>query len=143
MTDQYAVMGNPIAHSKSPFIHAEFAKQTHQDIHYQAILVEKNNFTAAVQDFRAKDGKGLNITVPFKEEAWQLVDQRSVRAEKAGAVNTISVFADRLVGDNTDGIGIVRDLQQNHGVELTAKRILVLGAGGAARAGVEWSEPVR
>lgn len=134
MQDQYAVMGNPIAHSKSPLIHSEFAKQTGQDIAYKAILVEKDQFPAAVAQFVSHEGRGLNVTVPFKEEAWSLVNERSSLAEKAGAVNTIIIGEEgRLKGDNTDGVGIVRDLQQNHDFELSGKKILVLGAGGAVR----------
>ncbi len=134
MLDQYAVMGNPIAHSKSPVIHMEFARQTGQNLVYEAILVEKGQFEAAVRQFFQGAGKGLNITVPFKEDAWRLVDEKSPAAEKAGAVNTISLLeTGQLRGDNTDGIGLVRDLQQNHAVTLTGKRILILGAGGAVR----------
>jgi len=134
MRDLYAVMGNPIAHSKSPFIHTQFAVQTKQSLDYKAILVDKNAFPQAVSAFQAKSGRGLNITVPFKEEAWQLVDEKSVMAEKAGAVNTIIVKEDgALLGDNTDGVGIVRDIKLNHGVSLAGKRILILGAGGAVR----------
>ncbi len=132
--DQYGVMGNPIAHSKSPFIHTEFARQTGQRLTYCAILVERGQFIEAVNQFKSQQGNGLNVTVPFKEEAWQLVDERSASAEKAGAVNTISITsAGRLIGDNTDGIGLVRDIQVNHGLALADKRILILGAGGAVR----------
>ena len=132
--DAYAVMGNPIAHSKSPQIHQLFAQQTQQHITYQAILVDVGGFEQAVGNFVATGGKGLNITVPFKQDAWKLVDQRSQRAELAGAVNTIIVNQDHtLTGDNTDGVGLVRDLIQNHGITLQAKSILLLGAGGAAR----------
>ncbi len=134
MLDQYAVMGNPIAHSKSPFIHTQFAKQTGQNLVYKALLVGKDDFVQAVKDFKQAQGKGLNITVPFKEDAWRLVDEKTAIAERAGAVNTISLNDNGyLVGDNTDGLGIVRDLQQNHNVQLCNKRILVLGAGGAVR----------
>jgi shikimate dehydrogenase len=132
--DRYAVMGNPISHSKSPVIHRLFAEQTGQDIVYEAILVDRDGFIAAVRLFQQEGGKGLNITVPFKQEAWVLVDQHSERAELAGAVNTIVLQADgQLYGENTDGLGMVRDLVENHGISLTAKRILLLGAGGAAR----------
>ena len=132
--DRYAVMGNPISHSKSPVIHRLFAEQTGQDIVYEAILVDRDGFIAAVRLFQQEGGKGLNITVPFKQEAWALVDQHSERAELAGAVNTIVLQADgQLYGENTDGLGMVRDLVENHGISLTAKRILLLGAGGAAR----------
>jgi shikimate dehydrogenase len=136
--DAYAVMGNPIAHSKSPQIHQLFAQQTLQNISYEAILVDVGGFEQAVGNFVATGGKGLNITVPFKQEAWKLVDQRSQRALLAGAVNTIIVNPDySLSGDNTDGTGLVRDLRQNHGTTLQAKTILLLGAGGAARGVLE------
>lgn len=134
MTDQYAVMGNPIAHSKSPFIHSQFSRQTTQSLEYKALLVAVDAFESAVQTFVKNNGKGLNITVPFKQDAWQLVDERSVSAEKAGAVNTIIVQPSGLLkGENTDGIGLVTDLKNNLGVELKNKKILVLGAGGAVR----------
>jgi shikimate dehydrogenase len=134
--DHYAVMGNPIAHSKSPIIHAAFAKQTGQNIQYDALLV--NDFKQSVAEFKKNGGKGLNITVPFKEQAWKLVDIRSKRAEKAGAVNTI--YFDQqgnLIGDNTDGIGLVRDLTINHKAKIAEQRVLILGAGGAVRGVLE------
>ena len=114
--DRYAVMGNPVAHSKSPRIHALFAGQTNQQLSYEAILVEKDGFSTAVADFLQHGGKGLNITVPFKEQAWALATTRSEHAERAGAVNTLILEKDgRHFGDNTDGVGLVRDLLQNHG----------------------------
>lgn len=131
--DDYAVMGNPIAHSKSPRIHGLFAQQTGQRIQYSAIQVDPGGFPQAVGNFFANGGKGLNVTVPFKQEAWQLADQRSERAELAGAVNTLMMRDELLFGDNTDGVGLVRDLLNNLGVELKGKRLLILGAGGAAR----------
>jgi len=132
--DRYAVMGNPIAHSKSPQIHQLFAQQTGQSISYQAILVEKHGFAEAVAEFLTAGGKGLNVTVPFKQEAWQLADQLSARAQRAGAVNTLMLReSGSLLGDNTDGVGLVRDLTANLAVELAGKRLLILGAGGAAR----------
>lgn len=132
--DDYAVMGNPISHSKSPSIHTLFAEQTQQSILYTAIHVDLGGFTQAVGNFVATGGKGLNITVPFKQEAWELVAERSERAERAGAVNTIKIMDDgKLFGDNTDGIGLVNDLTINHSIELTGKNILLMGAGGAAR----------
>ena len=134
MTDRYAVMGNPIAHSKSPDIHRIFAKQTGQDLEYTAILVEPGKFAEAVDSFRQNQGKGLNITVPFKREAWILADRCTPRAERAGAVNTLILLDDGTCeGDNTDGIGLVRDLIGNLGIELKGTRILLAGAGGAAR----------
>lgn len=136
MTDRYAVFGNPIGHSKSPRIHALFAKQTGQDISYEAILVEKGDFAAAVEAFVATGkgpARGANVTVPFKEEAFRLAVRLTARAEAAGAVNTLSFDADAIVGDNTDGAGLVRDLKNNLGCDPAGRRILLLGAGGAAR----------
>ena len=138
MTDHYAVMGNPIAHSKSPRIHSLFAEQTGEDIDYRAILVDMDGFADAVDTFRKEGGIGLNVTVPFKQQAWALATRRSPRAELAGAVNTLTMDHDgTLVGDNTDGAGLVRDLQNNHGATLAGKRVLLLGAGGAARGVLE------
>jgi shikimate dehydrogenase len=132
MTDKYAVIGNPIEHSKSPQIHTAFAGQTGEDISYGKILGQ--SFNEDVRAFITGGGKGLNITVPFKEDAWRLVDERSPRAETAGAVNTLILLDDgRLRGDNTDGVGLVRDLMGNHAADLADKRILLLGAGGASR----------
>jgi shikimate dehydrogenase len=136
MTDRYAVFGNPIEHSKSPRIHALFAAQTGQDIRYQAILAEKDGFVAAVSAFVATGegpAKGANVTVPFKAEAFRLATRRTSRAEAAGAVNTLSFDAGAILGDNTDGAGLVRDLKHNLGCDPAGRRILLLGAGGAAR----------
>jgi shikimate dehydrogenase len=134
MTDRYAVMGNPVAHSKSPRIHTLFARQTGQDIEYTAILVEPGGLARAVAEFHAGGGRGLNITVPFKEDAWVLAARRSERAELAGAVNTLVLDASgRHFGDNTDGVGLVRDLTRNHACALAGKRVLLVGAGGAAQ----------
>lgn len=130
--DNYAVMGNPIAHSKSPRIHALFAEQTGEPVHYEAIQVDPGGFSQAVGNFDASGGKGLNITVPFKQEAWELVNERSERAERAGAVNTIRFGDGKLFGDNTDGIGLVNDLLNNQ-IEIRDRRVLLMGAGGAAR----------
>ena len=131
-------MGNPIAHSKSPRIHTLFAEQTRQSLRYAAILVEAGNFDNAVAEFLQQGGRGLNITVPFKEAAWSLADSRSERAERAGAVNTLLLNADgKHRGDNTDGAGLVRDLLQNQGATLAGKRLLLVGAGGAARGVIE------
>ncbi len=132
MTDRYAVFGNPIAHSKSPLIHSRFAAQTGQALTYEALLAPVDGFSAAVADFRATAGRGANVTVPFKEEAFRLCQRRTPRAERAGAVNTL-VFGDDILGDNTDGAGLVRDLSSNLGLDLAGRRILLLGAGGAAR----------
>ena len=131
--EDYAVMGNPISHSKSPSIHTLFAEQTQQSIHYTAIHVDIGGFNQAVGNFAATGGKGLNVTVPFKEEAWALVTERSERAERAGAVNTIKIENESLFGDNTDGVGLVNDLTLNHSIKLKDKNILLMGAGGAAR----------
>lgn len=131
--DEYGVMGNPIGHSKSPAIHAQFARQTKQRINYTAIHVDRGGFEQAVGNFVATDGKGLNITVPFKRDAWALADERSQRAERAGAVNTLLFKDKKIIGDNTDGIGLVRDLLENKKLELQGRRILLMGAGGAAR----------
>lgn len=132
--DQYAVFGQPIKHSKSPRIHQLFAVQTEQQLNYTAREVSSDSFTAAVEQFFADGGKGLNCTVPLKELAWQRADQLSDRATLSKAVNTLALQADgSLYGDNTDGIGLTTDLTINHGIVLTGKRILILGAGGAAR----------
>jgi shikimate dehydrogenase len=134
MTDRYAVMGNPIAHSKSPQIHAAFAVQTGQDIEYTRILVEPGELPAAVKQFRLEAGKGLNITVPFKNDAYALADRHTERAVRAGAVNTLRFNNDGTVdADNTDGIGLVRDLTKNNEINLQGKRLLILGAGGAVQ----------
>lgn len=131
MTDRYAVIGNPIAHSKSPPIHAAFASQTGQDLTYEALLAPLDGFADTVAAFRAGGGCGMNVTVPFKEEAWRLADRLSERARLAGAVNTLS-FGDDVLGDNTDGAGLVRDLEVL-GCRPRGARVLLLGAGGAAR----------
>ncbi len=139
MTDLYAVMGNPIAHSQSPRIHQLFATQTGQDLCYEARLVAPGGFPAAVAAFlREEGGKGLNVTVPFKQDAWALADERSERAARAGAVNTLVVRTDgSLFGDTTDGVGLVRDLTGNLQLPLERKDILLLGAGGAVRGVLE------
>ena len=137
MTDRYAVFGHPIAHSKSPLIHAAFARQTGQDITYEAILAPKDGFADSVAAFIAAGGRGANVTVPFKEAAFKLVHRLSPRAERAGAVNTLSFDAGSIRGDNTDGAGLVADLTRNLHCTLSGKRILLLGAGGAARGVIE------
>ncbi len=131
--DQYAVIGNPIHHSKSPQIHALFAAQTGQSLEYRAILGEPGRFVATVDAFRAEGGCGLNVTVPFKQDAWVYADVLTARAERAEAVNTLRFTDGEVLGENTDGPGLVQDLTINHGLVLTGKRILLLGAGGAAR----------
>jgi shikimate dehydrogenase len=131
--DRYAVIGHPIDHSRSPLIHTLFARQTQQKLTYEPIDAEPKDFETAVRGFAAAGGKGVNVTVPHKEAAFALVNERSEAANAAGAVNTISFVAGRLRGDNTDGIGLIRDLTTNQHVTLAGRRILVLGAGGAAR----------
>ena len=131
---RYAVMGNPVAHSKSPRIHVLFAHQFKHHIEYTAIQVDEGGFAQAVEQFRANGGAGLNVTVPFKQEAYRLATHRSERANTAQAVNTLRFEPDGgLFGDNTDGAGLVHDLEKNLGVQLKDKRILILGAGGAVR----------
>lgn len=132
MTDQYAVIGNPIAHSKSPLIHAAFAKQTNQDMRYEPILAPLDAFTATVRDLIARGYKGVNVTVPFKFEAYGLANERSERASSAGAANTLIFEGQHIKADNTDGAGLVRDLEHNLNFPLSGKRLLLLGAGGAA-----------
>lgn len=132
--DLYAVVGHPISHSKSPRIHSLFAEQTGQAVEYTAIQAPLDDFAGTVNTFFERGGKGLNVTVPFKEEAWHLVDERTLAAEAAGAVNTLYLDEQRrLCGDNTDGPGLVRDLTVNHGLDLKDTSVLVLGAGGAVR----------
>ncbi|MGB1009099.1 MAG: shikimate dehydrogenase [Thiolinea sp.] len=132
--DQYAVIGNPVTHSKSPFIHAAFARQTSQNLQYTAIEVAIGAFAEQVALFRQQGMKGCNVTTPFKEDAWEVADVRSPAAQQAGAVNTLAFRADgSIFGDNTDGSGLVNDLQTNWQLPLRDKRILILGAGGAVR----------
>lgn len=161
MTDRYAVFGNPIAHSKSPRIHALFASQCGQDMAYEAILAPTEDFAGSVEQFILRGGRGANVTVPFKEDAFRLASRKqhgrpplvflgpvregisdtgktewiplSPRAQAAGAVNTLSFDGEQIMGDNTDGAGLVRDLKTNLGRDLVGRRILLLGAGGAAR----------
>ena len=132
MTDRYAVIGNPIAHSKSPLIHATFAKQTGQDMAYEAMLAPLDGFAATVSAFQASGGKGLNVTVPFKREAWEIATNLSDRASLAQAVNTLKFEGAAISGDNTDGAGLVRDIEQNLRFHIAGKRVLLMGAGGAA-----------
>lgn len=133
MTDRYAVIGNPVAHSRSPDIHAQFAAQTGQDLVYDRLLAPVDGFAAAVDAFRAAGGRGLNVTVPFKLDAFTYAGRRSARAALAGAVNTLCFDGDDVFGDNTDGVGMVRDIEQRLGFALSGARVLLLGAGGAAR----------
>jgi shikimate dehydrogenase len=132
--DRYAVIGNPVAHSKSPLIHGAFARQTGQDLEYGRILGALGGFALEVRRFFDTGGCGLNVTVPFKEQAWALASERSARAELAGAVNTLLPLpGGGLHGDNTDGAGLIADLAVNHGFDFRGKRVLLLGAGGASR----------
>jgi shikimate dehydrogenase len=137
MTDRYAVFGHPIAHSKSPLIHAAFARQTGQDMTYEAILAPLDGFAESIAAFAAAGGRGANVTVPFKEEAYRLTSRLTPRAERAGAVNTLVFDADGILGDNTDGAGLVADLARNLKCTLAGRRVLLLGAGGAARGVIE------
>ena len=132
--DRYAVIGHGIGHSRSPRIHALFAAQTGQALEYGLLDVPADGFAAAVRSFVAAGGQGLNVTVPFKEAAAALADALTPRAQQAGAVNTLARRADgSLLGDNTDGAGLIRDLAANLGCTLRGARVLLLGAGGAAR----------
>ncbi|MCU7834754.1 MAG: shikimate dehydrogenase [gamma proteobacterium symbiont of Taylorina sp.] len=132
--DRYAVMGNPINHSKSPQIHTAFALQTHQNIEYTAIHVDVGGFAQAVAHFQGHGGKGLNVTVPFKLDAWKLSNTLSDQAKRAGAVNTLILESNGSIhGDNTDGIGLVNDIIEHLGWSITQQRVLILGAGGASR----------
>jgi len=134
MTDHYAVIGNPIAHSKSPLIHAEFARQTGQDMAYAAMLAPLDGFAVTVRQFQEEGGKGLNVTVPFKLEAWKLATLLTDRACLAEAVNTLKFEPDgTILGDNTDGAGLTRDILHNLGISFAGQRVLLMGAGGAAR----------
>lgn len=138
MTDKYAVFGNPIAHSKSPEIHRQFAAQTGQALSYEKQLVDEQGFDEAADAFFANGGKGLNITVPFKQDAYSYVARTTPRARRAGAVNTLCLEADGTVlGDTTDGVGLVSDILHNLGWEVRHKKVLILGAGGAVRGALE------
>lgn len=132
MTDHYAVIGNPIAHSKSPQIHAAFARQMSQDIDYKQFFCELGAFSETVARFRDAGGKGMNVTLPFKHEAYQLATRLSVRAQQAGAVNTLTFNGGEIAGENTDGAGLLRDLTDNLRFEPRGSRVLLLGAGGAS-----------
>ncbi|TBR43931.1 shikimate dehydrogenase [Marinomonas agarivorans] len=136
--DQYVVVGNPIAHSKSPAIHAHFAEQTRQDMQYDLLLGDLETFESQIQAFFAGGGKGCNVTVPFKERAYQLCSTLSKRAQIAGAVNTLLQNQNGdIYGDNTDGVGMVRDITVNHQQSIKNKSVLILGAGGAVRGVLE------
>ena len=133
MPDRYAVIGNPVSHSKSPWIHARFARDLGEDMEYGAIEAPPQGFVAAVEKFRAAGGKGLNVTLPFKEQAFRYCAGTSARAAAAQAVNTLVLDREAPFGDNTDGVGLVRDLTVNLQRSLRGSQVLLLGAGGAAQ----------
>lgn len=137
MTDRYAVIGNPVEHSLSPRIHAVFAARTGEDVAYRRLEAPTDGFAAAALGFFARGGKGLNVTVPFKLDAWRWVDSHDEAAARSGAVNVIVADGDRRRGGNTDGIGLIRDLTCNLGWDVDGARTLVLGAGGAAQGIIE------
>src|SRR6185503_17803953 len=134
MTDRYAVIGNPVAHSQSPWIHAEFARQTGQDIEYLRLEAPLDGFARVVDDWRATGARGANVTVPFKDQAF-LYCHGSVteRARLAGVVNTLVFEPGKVSGDNTDGVGLLRDISVNLGLAIAGSRVLLMGAGGAAQ----------
>ena len=132
--DQYGVVGHPITHSRSPFIHGMFAKQTDQSMVYRRHDVTAEDFREWIRVFFANGGRGLNVTIPHKVVATEIADELTSRALRAGAVNTLAVQRDhRILGDNTDGVGLIRDLTENLGLTITRRRILIIGAGGATR----------
>jgi shikimate dehydrogenase len=133
MTDRYAVIGNPIGHSKSPLIHRSFAQQTGQELEYTAIEAPEGGFAEAVDAFRHKGARGLNITAPFKLDAFSYATKLLDRARLAGATNAMSFVGDVVEADNFDGVGLLRDIEYNQGISLQGKRVLLLGSGGAAR----------
>jgi len=131
MTDRYAVIGNPVKHSQSPLIHAEFARQTGEDISYEKLLAPLDAFEETARQFFSNGGRGLNITLPFKRKAWDMAHSHVGSALDAEAVNTIVLNADQLIGYNTDGLGLVTDIERNLGFSIAGKRVLLMGAGGA------------
>ena len=131
--DRYGVIGYPVSHSRSPVIHRLFAIQTKQDIQYETLQVKPAKLEHALSQFRRTGGRGLNVTVPHKNEVARLVDRMSERAQIAGAVNTIDFRDDEIFGDNTDGFGLLRDLEHNLELQIEGSNILILGAGGATR----------
>lgn len=133
MTDRYALVGNPVAQSRSPILHASFARQLGHDLTYEAILATQETFHDTVRQFIREGGKGMNITTPFKLDVLDLIDTLSERARAAQAVNTLKFDEHGVYGDNTDGAGLVNDIQEHLGVPLRGRRLLVVGAGGAAR----------
>ncbi len=133
MTDRYGVIGNPVAHSKSPRIHAAFAAETGQDMTYELLEAPLDGFRASVDAFRAAGGRGLNVTMPFKLQAFEYATEPTDRARLAGAVNCMKFEGDRVLAENYDGVGLVNDIQRNLGFAMRGRRVLLLGAGGAAR----------
>ena len=133
MADRYVVIGNPVAHSKSPWIHAQFAKAAAQDMEYGRLEAPLGGFARAVDEFRAQGGRGANVTLPFKQEAFHYATRRTDRAQAAEAVNTFRFDGQDVLGDNTDGVGLLRDLTANAGRTLSGARVLLMGAGGAAQ----------
>jgi shikimate dehydrogenase len=131
--DRYAVIGHPVAHSKSPLIHQAFARATAQDMSYELLPAPLDGFVTTAENFAADGGRGLNVTVPFKLEAYALASHRSARAEQAEACNTLAWRGDHWYADNTDGVGLMRDLTHNLREPIGGRDVLVLGAGGAAR----------
>lgn len=132
MLDKYAVIGNPIAHSKSPLIHQAFAQQTGQEVSYERVLAPLDGFSAIIRELIAQGYKGVNVTVPFKFEAFQVANVHVGRSLEAGAANTLTFNQEGIVADNTDGAGLVRDIERNWQVNIAGKRVLLIGAGGAA-----------
>ncbi|WP_047244403.1 shikimate dehydrogenase [Chromobacterium subtsugae] len=137
MTDRYAVIGNPISHSQSPFIHQEFARALGQDISYEKLFAELDAFRPQVEAFVAAGGRGLNITLPFKGDAFRFAQEVTERARAAEAVNTLTFRDGKVYGDNTDGVGLVRDIVENLDYPIAGQRVLILGAGGAVRGVLE------
>ena len=136
MTDRYALIGNPVSHTKSPLIHTAFAHEQKQDMAYTAIEAPLDGFVATVNRFRAEGGLGMNVTAPFKLEACAMATEQSPRARLAGAANAMKFDGERILVENFDGVGLVNDIQNNLGFSLKGKRVLLLGAGGAARGAI-------
>jgi shikimate dehydrogenase len=136
MTDRYALFGNPLGQSKSPVIHTAFARETGQDLRYDLIETPQDGFGAAFAAFRTAGGRGANVTMPFKLEAFALATELSERGRLAGAINAVKFEDGRILGDNFDGVGLVNDIEHNQGYALADRRVLLMGAGGAARGAV-------
>lgn len=136
MTDRYALFGNPLGHTKSPHIHNAFAAQTGEDVHYEAIEAPVGGFREAVDAFRTGGGRGINVTLPFKLEAAEYATELMQRARLAGAVNCIKFDGERVLAENFDGVGLVTDIERNLGVSIRGRRVLLMGAGGAARGAI-------